>query len=86
MKKDEPKSVLDEAKSIIHGKRRDDYGPATESFNRIAIMWGQILGMEIKPREVALCMVALKICRDVNKPQRDNLVDVIGYASLAEML
>lgn len=78
------KSVLQEAEEIINGERRDAYGPAEESFQRIATMWSVILKREVTSHQVALCMIAFKICREINKPKRDNLVDIAGYTALAE--
>ena len=79
-------SVLEEAGAIITGPRRDAYGPVEQSFGMVAGAWSSILGVEVTSREVALCMIALKVMRDANKPARDNLVDIIGYAALAEQL
>lgn len=77
------KSVLEEAAEIIHGPRRESYGDARESFERIAAMWQVILKRPVSGHEVALCMIALKLCRESNKHSRDNLVDIAGYADLA---
>lgn len=80
------RSILDEAKAIIEGPRRESYGNAADSFGLVARGWSDILGHPVSSRQVALCMVWLKVCRDANKPQRDNLVDIAGYAALAEKL
>lgn len=77
-------SVLQEAERLINGPKRVAYGPAKESFERIAVGWAAILGRAVAPQEVALCMVWLKVCREVNKPDRDNIVDIAGYAGLIE--
>ena len=79
-------NVLEEAGAIITGPRREAYGPVEQSFGAVASAWSSILGSEVTAREVALCMIALKVMRDANKPGRDNLVDICGYAALAEML
>lgn len=76
--------VLEEAQRIITGARRKAYGKASTSFRRVAIVWAQILGVNISARQVALCMVVFKVIRDANRPGRDNMVDVCGYGSLAE--
>ncbi len=80
-------SILQEADKIIAGARRAEYGPARESFDRIAEMWSaQLKGRLSKPitgHEVALMMVTFKVCREMNKHKRDNLVDIGGYAGLA---
>lgn len=81
-----PETVLAEADRIIHGDRRATYGGVQESFTRIALIWGAILGQPVTATQVALCMVGLKLIREANKTQRDNLVDVAGYAGLAAIL
>jgi hypothetical protein len=77
------KSVLLEAEEIVNGPRRDAYGDAAESFNRIAAVWSSILKRPVTAHEVALCMIGLKLCRESNRHGRDNLVDIAGYAELA---
>lgn len=83
-------TVLAEAQRIIDGPRRNAYGPANTSFQRIATVWNQILFDRLtKPvtaRHVAQMMIGLKVCRDANCTSRDNLVDIAGYAGLAEHL
>jgi hypothetical protein len=81
-----PPSILQEAEQIINGDRREAYGPVEESFKRIARGWEVIFGGPVSPRQVAHAMIWLKVCRDGNKPQRDCLVDIAGYAGLAEKL
>jgi hypothetical protein len=78
------KSVLQEAEEIINGPRRDAYGPVEESFQRIAAVWGAILKRPVTAHQVALCMAGLKLCRESNGHSRDSLVDLAGYAALAE--
>lgn len=79
-------SVLQEAEQLINGPRRDAYGPAEESFQRIASVWASILKTPVTAHQVALCMIGLKLCREGNKPARDNLVDIAGYCALAEKI
>lgn len=80
----EPKeSVCQEAHRIINGQRRTDYGGPKESFERIAALWSPVLGVEVKPEQVAICMIQLKVARAVNGWQRDSLTDICGYAGCA---
>lgn len=82
---DEPKSVLDEAKSIVAGARATEYGEGAEnSLPRIASYWSTYLGRELSARDAANMMVLLKMARESHKPKRDNHVDAIGYLALAE--
>lgn len=83
---EQEETILQEAERIIGGDRAQDYGDITESTQRIASMWSTILGVDVTPRQVLLCMVGLKISREVNKHKRDNLVDIAGYVRLLEKL
>ncbi|AKJ72219.1 hypothetical protein TPA4_54 [Tsukamurella phage TPA4] len=75
--------VLDRARSIINGDRRAEYGPAKESFERIAQLWTTTLGYEITAAQVALCLAQLKISRLIQTPDHaDSWVDLAGYAAL----
>lgn len=81
-------TVLEEAQRLTGGDRRADYGHPIDDFTRTGVMWGAILdiGRAVEPEEVGLCMAALKISRQVNKPKRDNLVDGAGYLRTVEMV
>lgn len=68
------------------GARQQDYRHPADDFRRTALMWTAILGVEVDPQLVPLCMIAVKISRQVNHPKRDNLVDIAGYARTAEMV
>ena len=78
--------VANEAIDLVTGDRAQDYGPATESFRRIASMWSAYLGVTITPRQVASMMILLKVSRDANGPKHDNPVDIIGYSILMDNL
>lgn len=88
------RTVLDEAADIIHGARQAEYGGPAESFGRIAEMWSAYFGgdRDFTGYDVALMMILLKVSRAGNgliangKPQRDSIVDVIGYAGCIEIL
>lgn len=73
--------ILVEAETIIHGQRREDYGSAEESFQRISDLWAPILDSNLTgPEKVGLCMIQLKVARYCNSQSRDSLVDIAGYA------
>jgi hypothetical protein len=81
-----PETTLQEAQRIVHGDRRIDYGHPMDDFARTSLIWQAILGIPVTPEQVALCMVGVKISREVNKPKRDNLVDMAGYAETLNMV
>ena len=78
------KAVLKTAGDLIDGDRARDYGDAFEMHKRIASGWSQILGIDVRAHEVALCMAWLKISRIVESPSHaDSYVDAVAYMALA---
>ena len=78
------KEVLKSAGDLIDGDRARDYGDAFEMHSRIASGWSQILGVEVKAHEVALCMAWLKLSRLVESPgHMDSYIDAAAYMALA---
>ena len=80
------KTILEEAQEVVYGDRQADYGTVTDNFNRIAKLWEPILQCPVTPQMVGLCLVQLKVARQLNKPKRDNLVDGAGYFATLEKL
>lgn len=79
--------TLQAASELVHGARQDDYGTPTESFTRIAALWTPILGLDVQPHQVALCMAMVKAARLVRSPgHADSWIDLAGYASLGSEL
>ena len=82
-----PETILEEAQRIVTGPRRQRYSDPLELHDMIGRMWAAILRVdEIKAEEVALCMAAVKIAREVQRPHRDNLVDMAGYAAVVDWI
>lgn len=81
-----PESVLAEADRVINGEKREAYGDVRQSFEAVAAGWSQLFGVTVTAEQVALAMVWLKVCREANRHQRDNLVDIAGYTGLAAQL
>lgn len=79
-------TVLEEAAAVTSGPRREKYGHPRENFTKIATIWSVILGIPVTPEQVAPCMIGTKIARETNVPDRDNIVDIAGYARNIEML
>ena len=79
-------NILQEADTLINGPRQESYGHPAESFGRIAKIWSAILRTDVTPEEVGLCMIGVKISREVNAHSHDNLADIAGYAQLIELI
>ncbi len=76
--------IIATAQSLINGDRAEIYGDALDNHRNIAKGWSVILGQEVKPHQVALCMVWVKMARlVVTEDHMDSYVDMAAYAALA---
>jgi hypothetical protein len=78
--------ILTEARHLVTGDRQDDYGNAKGNYELMAKMWSPILGFEVSPSQVVMCLIAMKLTREVIKHKRDNLVDLAGYAHILDLV
>lgn len=74
-----PEDLIHLAIDLVNTDRQKDYDHPYENFSRIAMIWSAILGIEITPEQVALCMVGVKIARESHAPKDDNIIDGVGY-------
>lgn len=79
-------TILEEAQRIVDGPRGENYGHPYDDFGRTAAIVSAILGVEVNRHQIPLIMMAVKLSRHTNKPQRDNMTDIAGYARTAEMV
>ena len=79
MKAIDPTLAADAVQAVT-GPRQRDYAHPKVNFQRIANLWSIILDVDITPEQVALCMIQVKIAREMNRHTRDNIVDLIGYS------
>jgi Domain of unknown function (DUF6378) len=74
-------SLLQHAAGVVE-HREGVYGPPEESFAAVAIRWSLVLGIDVTPAQVALCLIDLKLARLARDPSHlDSIVDVAGYAA-----
>jgi hypothetical protein len=80
------KTILEEAKDLLYNDRQEDYGDTNVNFGRVAKFWSAALGTEVNSEQVALCMVLMKVSRQIQNPKRDNLIDGCGYFAAIEKM
>ena len=74
--------LLQHAAGVIE-HREGIYGPPQELFAHIARRWSLVLGIDVSPAQVALCLIDLKLARLTRDPSHlDSIVDVAGYAAI----
>jgi Domain of unknown function (DUF6378) len=72
--------LLHHAAEVV-ARRRHEYGPPAEHFKQVAGRWSLTLGTTVRPEQVILCLLDLKVARLAHDPRhRDSLVDLIGYS------
>ena len=79
--------LLEQAASVVRD-RRHTYGQPRELFERVAVRWSQVLGVQVTTRQVAICLIDVKVARLTHDPRHlDSITDIAGYAAiLAELL
>jgi hypothetical protein len=76
--------ILKEAIRLTHTDRQKNYGEPLVNHQRIADIWTVLLGFEVTPSQVALCMVGVKLARLVETPDHlDSFVDAAAYIGIA---
>lgn len=84
-----PFPIVEEALRVLI-ERQAVYDGHESSFPLIAKFWDAYLNercgsdVSISGRDVAIMMILLKVAREMNKPQHDNFVDIIGYSAHAD--
>lgn len=77
----QPENVLHEADRVTAQDREREYGHPLQNHQRIAALWSGVLGIEVTPEQVVLCMIGTKLARLAYTPDhRDSVVDIAGYA------
>lgn len=76
--------ILWKAHELTHGERDKNYGSPLLNHQRIAAIWSVILQQDIRPDQVALCMVGVKLARLVETPNHlDSFIDGAAYMAIA---
>lgn len=85
-------SVLKEAFRVVHKDRQADYGTPSNNHGTTATMMQAFLSRKygrpipFDAEDVCFFHILEKCSRDANKPKRDNIVDIPGYAENINMI
>ena len=84
---DQRKQLLEDAARLITEDRNKTHGDYSLEAERIADIWSAICKETITPADVPLMMIGLKVARaSSGRINRDDFVDIAGYAALAWQL
>jgi len=72
--------MLDEAKRLVSGSRNEDYGPPDVDMAKVAGMMNHLFGWDVKPSQVPMIMILIKLARESHSSKHDNAVDIAGWA------
>jgi hypothetical protein len=74
-----PEDLAAYAAKLVNDDRAQLYGHPLDNLTRAARIWSVILETDVTPEQVSLCMVGLKIARQVHRETSDNIADALGY-------
>lgn len=69
---------------VSRGTQYNRTNDRQENFDNIAAGWSALLGMQVTARQVALCMIWLKLAREVAGAKHDSMLDITNYALIAD--
>lgn len=79
------KDFLDQVSQLVDEDRQDDYGDEKLSHALIAKQWEIMTDVPIRPIDVDILMMYYKLARMSGPiPRRDTIVDLAGYALIAD--
>lgn len=85
-----PINLEDQIKSKLRNEKQKEYGDYEINFNLLAMLWSVVLKdylhKDIKPHQVAQCMVMLKVLRTTEKYKSDSYLDASVYLDMAKEL
>lgn len=73
--------------AVVTGDRQTDYGTPAKNLQRIADLWSIHFQNEVTAKDVAVCMMLVKVARLGKSPNHfDSVLDIAGYAAcMAEL-
>lgn len=74
-----PEDLAAYAARLVNEDRAALYGHPLDNLTRAASIWSVILNTPVTAEQVSLCMVGLKIARQVHRETPDNIADAVGY-------
>ena len=68
--------LLQHAAGVVEHRGRV-YGPPSENFALVAKRWSLVLGIDVNPAQVALCLIDLKPARLTHDPRISTVLSML---------
>lgn len=85
-----PINLEEQIKNKLRSEKDKEYGDYEVNFNLLSMLWSVVLKdhlhKDIKPHQVAQCMVMLKMLRTTEKYKSDSYLDASVYLDMAKEL
>lgn len=75
-------NILNKADQIVNKRKEEKerlYGPFSEGMEKASSIASLIANKTISPKDMYLCMIALKLSRESYNHKEDNLLDAVAY-------
>tara|TARA_R110002153_G_scaffold92807_1_gene225137 strand:+ start:5727 stop:6005 length:279 start_codon:yes stop_codon:yes gene_type:complete len=83
-------NLEEQIKTKLRNEKEKEYGNYEINFNLLSMLWSVVLKdnlhADIKPHQVAQCMVMLKMLRTTEKYKSDSYLDASIYMDMAKEL
>jgi hypothetical protein len=74
-------TIADEALSLVnHDNIRTLSDHPSDYHTRIAEVWSALFAWHVKPEDISIALIALKLVAETNEHTRDNIVGIVQYA------
>ena len=81
-----PDDLVKKALRLVTKDRQEVYGHPIDDFEKTALIWSALFGINVDPWQVPLALIGVKLSRETNAMNEDNIVDIIGYALTLSMV
>ena len=75
-------ATLNKAYELLTGERAEQYGDPRPNYRLAASLANLLADLNLNERDIYIVMVAVKLARETQMHNRDNLVDAVAYLDM----
>ncbi len=77
------KGLLVDASKVLDARAKW-YPPFYKEAAKVCAVVNAVLGLNITPKQYAIILICMKLCREGVNGRRDNRLDLVGYITLLD--